>query len=70
MKLIFISDTHNKHKYLTSNAYDNILGVGDVLVHSGDVSGMGKSHEIKDFLNWFSKTPFTHKIFIAGIKRI
>ena len=66
MKITFISDTHNKHKYLTSNAYDNILGGGDVLVHAGDVSSMGKSHEINDFLNWFSKTPFTHKIFIAG----
>jgi Icc-related predicted phosphoesterase len=66
MKIVFISDTHNKHKYLTSNAYDNILGGGDVLVHAGDVSSMGKSYEINDFLNWFSKTPFTHKIFIAG----
>jgi predicted phosphohydrolase len=66
MKITFISDTHNKHKYLTSNAYDNILGSGDVLVHAGDVSSMGKSYEINDFLNWFSKTPFTYKIFIAG----
>lgn len=65
-KLTFISDTHNKHKYLTSKAMGNILGSGDVLIHSGDISSLGKSHEIKDFLDWFSNTDFKHKIFIAG----
>lgn len=66
MKLTFISDTHNRHKILTSNAYNNILGSGDVLVHCGDITSVGKSHEIKNFLDWFSNTDFTHKIFIAG----
>jgi Icc-related predicted phosphoesterase len=65
-KITFISDTHNKHNYLTSNAYNNILGSGDVLVHAGDISSMGKSHEITNFLNWFGMTDFKHKIFIAG----
>lgn len=44
----------------------NILGEGDILVHCGDVSNMGRTHEIKEFLDWFSNTPFTHKVFIAG----
>jgi Icc-related predicted phosphoesterase len=66
MKITFISDTHNKHNHLTSNAYNNILGSGDVLVHAGDISSMGKSHEITNFLNWFGMTDFKHKIFIAG----
>lgn len=66
MKLVFISDTHGKHKILTSKAYNNILGSGDVLVHAGDISNVGKSHEIKEFLDWFSDTEFTHKVFIAG----
>lgn len=66
MKLTFISDTHGKHSHLTSKAYKNILGSGDVLVHAGDVSSMGKAHEIKNFLDWFSNTEFTHKVFIAG----
>lgn len=65
-KLTFISDTHNKHKHLTSKAMGDILGSGDVLIHSGDISSLGKSHEIKDFLDWFSNTDFEHKIFIAG----
>jgi Icc-related predicted phosphoesterase len=66
MKITFISDTHNKHNHLTSNAYNNILGSGDVLVHAGDCTSMGKSHEITNFLNWFAMTDFKHKIFIAG----
>ena len=66
MKITFISDTHNKHEYLTSKAYDNILGSGDVLVHAGDISMMGKTGEIKNFLDWFSNVDYTHKIFIAG----
>jgi Icc-related predicted phosphoesterase len=66
MKMTFISDTHGKHEHLTSKAYNNILGSGDVLIHAGDVSMMGKSQEIKSFLDWFSNTEYTHKIFIAG----
>ena len=66
MKITFISDTHNKHNHLTSKGMGIILGSGDILVHSGDISSMGKSHEIQNFLNWFAHTDFKHKIFIAG----
>lgn len=59
MKIVAISDTHGKHKNL-------VLPEGDILVHAGDVSSMGKESEIKGFLNWFSKTDFTYKILIAG----
>lgn len=59
MKIVAISDTHGKHQNL-------ILPEGDILIHAGDVSSMGKESEIKDFLNWFSKTDFTYKILIAG----
>ena len=65
-KITFISDTHNKHNHLTSKGMGNILGSGDVLVHAGDCTSMGKSHEITNFLNWFGMTDFKHKIFIAG----
>ena len=66
MKITFISDTHNKHNHLTSKGMGNILGSGDVLVHAGDISSMGKQHEIQNFLNWFARTDFKYKIFIAG----
>jgi len=65
-KFTFISDTHGRHEHYTSKGVGNILGDGDILIHAGDVSSVGRPHEIKDFLDWFSNTPFTHKIFIAG----
>jgi len=65
-KIVFISDTHNKHKHLTSKGMGNILGSGDILVHAGDCTSMGQKHEINEFLEWFSNTEFEHKIFIAG----
>jgi len=65
-KITFISDTHNKHKHLTSKGMGNILGSGDYLIHAGDCTSMGYTHEIKQFLEWFSDTDFKHKIFIAG----
>ena len=63
MKITFISDTHNKHEHLTRN---KILGSGNVLVHAGDISSMGRPHEIMNFLEWFSNTDFEYKLFIAG----
>ena len=65
-RITFISDTHSKHKYLTSKGMGNTLGDGDILVHAGDMSTQGFTHEIEEFLKWFSDTPFEHKIFIAG----
>lgn len=63
MKITIISDTHGKHELLTKN---NLLVGGDVIIHCGDMSNMGKPDEITDFLNWYEKLPYTHKVFIAG----
>lgn len=65
-RITFISDTHGQHKHYTNKSQGNLLGSGDVLIHAGDVSNMGKSTEIYDFLNWFSDVDYTHKVFIAG----
>jgi Icc-related predicted phosphoesterase len=59
MKIVSISDTHNRHGELT-------VAAGDVLIHAGDVSLRGTVPEISDFLDWFSGQPHQHKIFIAG----
>lgn len=59
MKIVTISDTHNKHQYLQ-------LPEGDVLIHAGDATSMGSVAEVEAFANWFNAQPFTNKLFIPG----
>jgi Icc-related predicted phosphoesterase len=59
LKFVTISDTHGKHDSLS-------LPVGDVLIHAGDCTSRGSELEVVNFLNWFSKQDFEHKILIAG----
>ena len=59
MRIVAISDTHNRHQSL-------VLPEGDMLIHAGDVSSQGKQSQVEDFLKWFSKQDFKYKIFIAG----
>lgn len=59
MKIVMISDTHNKHDEL-------ILPTGDMLIHAGDATNRGSLAEVMGFLGWMRKLPFKHKIFIAG----
>ena len=61
MKLVIISDTHTLQLGMLHQVPD-----GDVLIHCGDVSNRGSSYDIEDFLEWFSKFPHKHKIFIGG----
>lgn len=59
MKIVCISDTHGKHKELK-------LPEGDMIIHAGDISGMGRLHEITNFLAWFVELPYQYKVFIGG----
>jgi len=61
MKITFISDTHTKHKQITST-----LKGGDLIIHSGDISSRGYPHEIEEFLKWYSGLNYKYKIVIAG----
>ncbi len=63
MKIIFISDTHGQHTNLQLPKLDTEK---TMLIHTGDISKMGKEDEIIDFLNWFKIQDYTYKIFIAG----
>ena len=61
-RITHISDTHNKHKQLN----DKLPG-GDILIHSGDISSLGRQREVEGFIKWFNGIAgYTHKIFIAG----
>ncbi len=59
MKIVIISDTHGLHRDLD-------LPKGDIIIHAGDICDHGSKEEVLDFLNWFSKLNFSHKIFIGG----
>lgn len=58
-----ISDTHNKHKQIK---WPVPLETIDVLVHSGDISGIGLKSEVENFFKWFTALPVKHKILVAG----
>ena len=61
MKLCIISDTHNKHMRLPK------LPDADVIIHCGDFTSVGHSHEIVNFMKWYSSlNQFKYKIIIAG----
>jgi Icc-related predicted phosphoesterase len=61
-RITHISDTHNKHKQLNGK-----LPGGDLLIHSGDISSLGRKHEVEAFINWFNNIEgYTNKVFIAG----
>lgn len=60
MKVLHISDTHNKHGQLQD------LPAADVLVYSGDFTLSGTENEVMDFMKWFCDLPYKHKVVIAG----
>lgn len=59
LKIIAISDSHNKHEYMR-------IPDGDILIHSGDATMLGTYIELSDFINWFGNLPHKHKIWVAG----
>lgn len=59
MKIVALSDTHNRHD-------DILVPAGDVLVHAGDFTVNGTLYEVRPFLEWFSSLPHKHKLLIAG----
>lgn len=70
MKIVAISDTHTYHERLTSKAnFPNKLPNGDLLIHAGDFSSVGRKGEVEDFFNWLKQVApnYTYGVvFIAG----
>lgn len=58
-KIVCISDTHGQHRSLN-------LPEGDILIHAGDISRVGKLNEIIEFNSWLGTLNYKHKIIIAG----
>jgi predicted phosphohydrolase len=59
MKILCISDTHGRHDALQ-------LPPADMIIHAGDFSAFGQKDDAHRFLDWFSRLPYRHKVFIAG----
>lgn len=59
VKIVAISDTHNKHEQL-------VIPPCDILIHAGDESFMGRATELMDFAEWFDKQPAKHLVWIPG----
>ena len=64
MRIVCISDTHGLHPIMEDF---NKLPEGDILIHAGDCTNVGKPQEVKEFVEWFMNIKgFDTKIFIAG----
>lgn len=59
MRIVAMADTHSSHKNLR-------VPEGDVLVHAGDLTDMGRIPQIREVLDWMRSQPHPHKIVIAG----
>ena len=59
LRFVVISDTHSRERKVT-------IPPGDVLLHCGDFTNVGKQAEIAEFCEWFGAMPHARKILIAG----
>lgn len=59
LRVVCISDTHNRHKKVE-------VPDGDLLIHAGDLTSKGRLSSIKQVDKWLGKLPHEHKIIIAG----
>lgn len=60
MKIIALSDSHNKHAILGE------LPECDILIHAGDWSGMGRESETRNFAKWLAKQKAKHIVIVPG----
>ena len=59
VRVVCISDTHNRFRELS-------IPDGDILIHAGDITRRGYLAELKDFNDWLLTLPHKHKVVIAG----
>ncbi len=59
MRVVCISDTHERHEQVT-------LPDGDVLICAGDITANGSLARLEHFARWMQRQPHPHKILIAG----
>ena len=61
MRIVCISDTHTYGPIM-----QRPIPLGDVLIHSGDLTFRGTETEVRAELTWLASQPHENKLFIAG----
>lgn len=59
MRIVVISDTHNRHRKLE-------IPSCDLLIHCGDYSLSGLQYEFEEFISWFGAQDSLNKILVPG----
>jgi len=59
VRIVLISDTHNRHRMLE-------MPEGDMLIHAGDFTNNGTEQEIREFDAWLASLDYQHKIVVPG----
>jgi len=59
LRVVAISDTHERHEEL-------VLPQGDVLLCAGDITANGHLRSLERFARWMDRQPHQHKVLIAG----
>lgn len=59
MRIVCLSDTHNRQSHIP-------VPDGDILIHAGDFTMAGRGAEIVEFNAWMGSLPHKHKVVIAG----
>ncbi|GMS90554.1 hypothetical protein PENTCL1PPCAC_12729, partial [Pristionchus entomophagus] len=63
LTLVMISDTHCE---LDKMIEQNLIPYGDVLIHAGDITVYGDTHNLTKFNEELGRLPHPHKLVIAG----
>jgi Icc-related predicted phosphoesterase len=59
MRIVCISDTHERHEQID-------VPEGDALICAGDVTANGNAAALQRFARWMQRQPHAHKILVAG----
>jgi predicted phosphodiesterase len=59
LRIVCLSDTHNRHDALA-------VPDGDVLLHAGDFTGRGRPREVAAFGAFLARLPHEEKVVVAG----
>lgn len=59
MRIVCLSDTHNRTDGL-------VVPEGDLLLHAGDLTGQGSEEEVARAARWLARLPHPAKVVVAG----